>query len=205
MPRRSEIVRTETNLDLPPHPRLLRSHALDVALGHLSLERVPVWTLGGHVAPPEVGPSERSAGCRDLLGDALPDETLLLPSRQMPRRSEIVRSETDLDLPPHPRLLSRSHAPDVLGHLSLERGPVRTLGGHVAPPEVGPPERSAGCRDWLVYALPDVTLASASELDLGLTTLEGTFLGFEWKILVLVSNWNFTNIIGNVSQAGIFK
>ena len=50
-----------------------------------------------------------------------------------------------------------------------------------------------------------MTLASASELDLGLTTLEGTFLGFEWKILALVSNWNFTNIIGNVSQAGIFK
>ena len=96
MPRRSEIVRTETNLDLPPHPRLLRSH-----------------TLGGRVAPPEVGPSERSAGCRDWLGDALPDVTLLLPSRQMPRRSEIVRTETDPDLPPH--------APDVtLGHLSLE-------------------------------------------------------------------------------------
>ena len=106
MPRRSEIVRTETNLDLP------------------------------------VGPSERSAGCRDLLGDALPDETLLLPSRQMPRRSEIV-----------------SHAPDVaLGHLSLEQVPVRTLGGHVAPTEVGPSERSAGCRDLLGDALPDVTL-----------------------------------------------
>ena len=103
-----------------------------------------------------------------MLGDALPDETLLLPSRQMPRRSEIVRTQSDLDLPPHS-------------------------------------ERSAGCRDWLVYALPDVTLASASELDLGLTTLEGTFLGFEWKILVLVSNWNFTNFIGNVSQAGRFK
>ena len=70
---------------------------------------------------------------------------------------------------------------------------------------VGPSERSAGCRDWLVNALTDVTLASASELDLGLTTLEGTFLGFERKILVLVSNWNFTKFIGNVSQAGMFK
>ena len=110
MPRRSEIVRTETNLDQPPHPRLLRSHALDVALGHLSLERDPVQTPGGRVAPPEVGPSEM-IGCRDLLGDALPDVTLLLPPGQMPSRLEIV---------------------------SLERDPVRTPGGRVAPLEVGP-------------------------------------------------------------------
>ena len=136
-----------------------------------------------------------------VLGEVQHEE--LLPTGQMPRRLEIVRTETNLDLPPHPRLL-RSHArpstdtgrtcrptrgrpfrDDMMQGLAWRRSPRRNPAPATRANAQQIGNRQSGARpstDTRRTRRP--TRGRPYNDDLGLTTLEGTLMGCEWKILV---------------------